>query len=1089
MAEDLSETVAKRLGARCNIYRASAEAPEAAAALWRFAESAYLDNPLPFLFKERLFVYLSRFCSARYCIARHVGCLSDFGGTSGNTSLHRQPPSEIIKLLRKPLAQGETLDRSLRCLEVWGFQTCVPDPGTPEESGIFACAAHIYLQTRDSARCQHVLQRSLEFPTIERLTMLMAYIRAEHARATMIEIPLEPDLELFLKGERDLSVLLMRGWGYPTSEDGVGVWNAKTETPEELSAFNEPQKTSEDLGREVTQLRRANVVIADSHRAALNLLEDAVQAREKAEEATGALAVSEQRFRSLVEGHAQAVWETNAEGKDIVDSSSWRSYTGQTFRDWSEHGWLEVIHPDDRESAERLWQEAVASGGSVDAEFRMRFAGGGYRWTNMRASPIYGTDGKIIKWSGMNIDIDARKMAEERLRMSEEKYHGLFESIDEGFCIVEMIFDEEGKAVDYRFLEANPAFEIHTGLKDAVGMTVRERAPEHETYWFEIYGEIARTGSPQRFTQRADALGRYFDVYAFRVGLPEENLVAILFRDIGERMRREESAALLAAIASEFAEMTGLASTLERLTERIGRHFGVQQCVIAEFEDLEILTVTHGWRDGGPQTIQSPCRLHEILSEEQFATCVAGGPAIVSDSHADPRVKLEGCKALGIRSLVAIPSMRDGRAVLMLSIGSDVARQWRPDEVDLLKEVSSRIWASVERARTEDALRQSEERLRLIVENARDYAIFSMDLDRKVTSWNSGAEALLGYTQDEILGRSCDVIFSSEDRLARAPQIEADTAILRGRASDERWHIRKNGSPFWGSGVMMAMHDGDGRTVGLVKIFRDVTETRAAQRAVEESKAELVEALRENEIARREVEAASRAKDHFLAVLSHELRTPLAPVILTTMTLQRRTDLAEPVSKGLELIRRNVQLECHLIDDLLDLTRIAHGKLEIAREAVDLHEAIQAAVDISQPDLDFKKQQLALKLEADRSVVIGDTTRLQQLIWNLLKNASKFTPNNGSISVTTKCSGERIIVRVADSGAGIRPERLAVIFEAFTQAEHSTFSEYGGLGLGLAIAKATVEAHQGTIEASSAGPGQGSDFFFQIPLAPASPSP
>ena len=197
-----------------------------------------------------------------------------------------------------------------------------------------------------------------------------------------------------------------------------------------------------------------------------------------------------------------------------------------------------------------------------------------------------------------------------------------------------------------------------------------------------------------------------------------------------------------------------------------------------------------------------------------------------------------------------------------------------------------------DRRQTEQALRESEERLRLILDNAREYAILTLDLKRRITGWNAGAEGLLGYVADEVMGESADIIFIDEDRLAGAPQREAAQALTDGRAADERWHRRKNGTRFWGSGVMMAMRDADGtHPIGLLKIFRDQTQARAAEQALETSRAELVQALVDNRKARAEAEAASHAKDRFLAILSHELRTPLTPVVMALHSLERNAEL------------------------------------------------------------------------------------------------------------------------------------------------------------------------------------------------------
>jgi len=376
---------------------------------------------------------------------------------------------------------------------------------------------------------------------------------------------------------------------------------------------------------------------------------------------------------------------------------------------------------------------------------------------------------------------------------------------------------------------------------------------------------------------------------------------------------------------------------------------------------------------------------------------------------------------------------------------------------------------------TEHALRESQERLRLILENARDYAIISMDAERRITSWNAGAETILGYTAEEVMHQSADLIFTPEDRAAGVPEQEARKALAEGRATDERWHICKNGERFWGSGVMMAMHDAGGNAAGLVKIFRDHTPELCSMQALEE-------ALRETQKARAEAEAATRAKDHFLAVLSHELRTPLTPVTVALEILKRNKDLQAPVREALEMIGRNIQIEARIVDDLLDVTRITRGKLEIVREEIDIHEVIKDAVDIVRSDVDGKSQTVAVALGAKESRLWGDKMRLQQMLWNVLKNASKFTPVDGEIAVHTRNERGRIVIEVTDNGIGIEAEALARIFDPFEQADESVTREFGGLGLGLAIGKATVDAHGGTMHARSAGQGTGATIAIELPL-------
>jgi two-component system CheB/CheR fusion protein len=426
----------------------------------------------------------------------------------------------------------------------------------------------------------------------------------------------------------------------------------------------------------------------------------------------------------------------------------------------------------------------------------------------------------------------------------------------------------------------------------------------------------------------------------------------------------------------------------------------------------------------------------------------------------------------------------------MQFIRKDGSRCWglfaptRLGESGLDSECVEFISDITDRKRAEEALARSEERLRLIIENARDYAIFSTDLERRVTAWSVGAEQILGYSEAEIIGKSADVIFVREDREAGACIREAETALTRGRAADERWHARKDGTRFWSSGVMMAMHSPEGKTIGFVKILRDQTAEKQTEEALAASRSQLESALREAQTARQEAEGANRTKDAFLATLSHELRTPLMPVLMTIESLLKRKELPPRIRDGLTMIRRNVELETRFINDLLDLTRISRGKFELLQELVDLHAVIGAAVEVCQPEITAKRQKLSVKLHARQTSVCGDSARLQQVFWNILKNASKFTSEQGEIEIDSHNEPGAIVVSIRDTGIGLESAQLPDVFEAFRQASVEVARQFGGLGLGLAIAKATVDQLGGQIWGESEGPGRGATFSVRLPLNP-----
>ncbi len=353
------------------------------------------------------------------------------------------------------------------------------------------------------------------------------------------------------------------------------------------------------------------------------------------------------------------------------------------------------------------------------------------------------------------------------------------------------------------------------------------------------------------------------------------------------------------------------------------------------------------------------------------------------------------------------------------------------------------------------------------------HAIIAETLDNVITDWNPGAEALLGFAAAEMIGRRmADLglgdgpdpsIAATQGLLAGGPVSEFD---VRRRRKDGRWvDLAVSLSP---------IHANDGTIIGISRLVRDVTERRRQS-------AELI-------AERRRAEEANAAKDRFLATLSHELRTPLTPVMASVHRLERRPDLPPGVAESLAMIRRNVELEARLIDDLLDLTRIARGKLELERAPLDLHEVIRDVVQNSRSEFFAKSVEVDTRLEARDHYCVGDTARLQQAFWNLLKNSVKFTPPGGRVTIRSENpSAGRIRVRVADTGQGIRPELLPRLFEAFEQGDSTAVRRGGGLGLGLSIARQLIELHEGAISAASEGEGRGAEFTVELATTPERP--
>jgi two-component system CheB/CheR fusion protein len=369
----------------------------------------------------------------------------------------------------------------------------------------------------------------------------------------------------------------------------------------------------------------------------------------------------------------------------------------------------------------------------------------------------------------------------------------------------------------------------------------------------------------------------------------------------------------------------------------------------------------------------------------------------------------------------------------------------------------------------EDALRASEEQLRTLVDSISDYAIIMLDADGRISMWNPGAHHLLGYTEKEALGALGDIIFTPEDRAAGAPDAEKSQAAASGRATDERWHVRKNGTRFWGSGIMNALRHADGSLRGFVKIMRDETARKQTEDSLQGSKVA--------------AEEANRLKDDFLATLSHELRTPLGAILLWTKLIQDDA-VSDPqlVTEAVNAIHTSAQAQQELIEDLLDVSRIANGTLRLQVREVDLVRVIRDAVEAIEPAVQAKQLTVAADLSSDIGIVRVDSNRLRQIIWNLLTNAVKFTPAGGKIHVHLRRDNREVEIAVQDTGEGIDPTFLPHVLERFRQANSSHARSHGGMGLGLAIVKQLVELHGGTITVESPGVDKGATFTVRLPL-------
>jgi PAS domain S-box-containing protein len=378
-----------------------------------------------------------------------------------------------------------------------------------------------------------------------------------------------------------------------------------------------------------------------------------------------------------------------------------------------------------------------------------------------------------------------------------------------------------------------------------------------------------------------------------------------------------------------------------------------------------------------------------------------------------------------------------------------------------------------ERRRAEEALRQSEERFRLLVQTARNYAIFMLDPEGRVASWNVGAHAIKGYRAEEIIGRHFSTFYTAADLADGKPKRELEIATREGRYEEEGWRVRKDGSLFWANVLITAMRDDDGQLLGFAKVTQDLTERRAAHERA------LADARRVAE-----AEASNRTKSEFLTAMSHELRTPINASMGYAELIEM--GLGGPVTEQqreyLARIRGSQEHLLGIINDLLNYSRVEAGQVRYELVPVHIHTVVDAVLPMIEPQAVAKGLTVEHGPCADDAVGCADRTKAEQIVLNLLSNAVKFTPTGGRITVSCQAEGDRATITVADTGPGIPPEQQTAVFEPFVQLGRTFTSGHEGTGLGLAISRDLARAMHGDVTLASR-PGGGAIFTLSLPVA------
>lgn len=360
----------------------------------------------------------------------------------------------------------------------------------------------------------------------------------------------------------------------------------------------------------------------------------------------------------------------------------------------------------------------------------------------------------------------------------------------------------------------------------------------------------------------------------------------------------------------------------------------------------------------------------------------------------------------------------------------------------------------------------------LLAFDAKEYGLFTIGLDGKLISWNAGADRLFGYQSNEIIGQHFSRFFTPEDNLTGRPEQELQSALADGRADSDCWQVRKDGTRFLCRATVTSLLDENKQARSFARVVHDLTESEAVQ----------VQRRRADGLAE-----ANRNQEEFMALLSHELRNPLSP-ILNALNILRQMKTNDPIiEQAGRIIDRQVGQMVRLVDDLLDISRITNGKLRLTKEKVELRLIVNNAAESVRPLMDARKHDFSVSLPTRPIWIQADAARMEQIVVNLLNNAAKYTDTGGLIRVTVNREGDDAVIRVRDNGLGITPELLPHVFDLFTQVDGSLGRSYGGMGIGLALARNLVEMHDGRLQASSAGLGKGCEFTIKIPAQPEPP--
>ena len=697
-------------------------------------------------------------------------------------------------------------------------------------------------------------------------------------------------------------------------------------------------------------------------------------------------------------------------------------------------------------------------------------------------SPIYDESGGIGGTYCAVVEETPRVMAERSrdrlLRENETERARLSEAFDRSPSFLAIL-----RGPQHVFEYVNERYQRLLGPRDLVGLPVREAVPEVASQgFFEILDRVYGTGEPfvgnalpveLRREDGGTLETRYLDFVYQPMRDPEGSVIGILAHgiDVTERQMSEQRDRFLISLEDALRTLTDAEDITATVTRMLGEYLRVDRCAYAHIDEDEDSAVILGDYNRGVATMVGRYRIAQFGAGVS-AAIREGRPFVVRDTDAEGADRAF-YRGLGVRAIAGVPLRKGERTVAAMSLQQREPRDWKAAELELLAHVASRCYESIERGRVERTLRDSERQFRQLAD-AMPQIVFTAGPDGKVEYFNRQWYEYTGLPQGDVSREGWEKVHTPEG-MARVREAWPH-ALRTGEPYEIEYELRRHDGAYrWHLGRALPIRDDAGRIVRWYGTNTDIHDRKRIEQA-------LGQALEAEQFARGQAEQASRMKDEFLATLSHELRTPLNAILGWAHLIRRPGASSEELTKAAEVIERNARSQATIIEDLLDMSAIMSGKVRLDMQPVDLRDVVRAAIETAEPPARAKSVSIETRLEGGDTTVMGDADRLQQVLWNLLTNAVKFTPRGGRVEVRLRHDATGLEACVSDTGEGIDPDFLPHVFDRFRQADASSARRHGGLGLGLSIVKQLVELHGGQVSVASEGKGQGTTFRVRLPL-------